>query len=65
MSSPVTERERAIVRALQNDLPLVPEPYAALAEEMQISEEELMAGIQTLMDTVSYTHLPLPTICSV
>ncbi|MFM9413419.1 Lrp/AsnC family transcriptional regulator [Peptococcus simiae] len=50
MSSPVTERERAIVRALQNDLPLVPEPYAALAEEMQISEEELMAGIQSLMD---------------
>ena len=44
MSKPLTDRERAIVRALQNDLPLVPEPYAALAAEMDISEAELMAG---------------------
>lgn len=50
MSKPLTDQERAIVRALQNDLPLVPEPYAALAAEMEISEAELMAGIHSLMD---------------
>ena len=44
----LSEREKAIVRALQNDLPLVKEPYKAVAESMGISEEELFAGIHTL-----------------
>ncbi len=51
MANPkLTESDKAIVRALQQDLPLVPEPYKALAEELSMSETELMAGIQRLMD---------------
>lgn len=46
----LTETDKAIVRALQHDLPLVPEPYAALAEELGMSEDELIAGIHRLMD---------------
>lgn len=51
MANPkLTEQDKAIVRALQQDLPLVPEPYAHLAENLGMSEGELMAGIQRLMD---------------
>lgn len=50
MPNPVTDLEKAIVRALQQDLPLVPEPYKAVADSIGISEDELMAGIQGLMD---------------
>lgn len=50
MSTPLTEQDKAIVRALQNDLPLVKEPYKALAEQLGITEEDLMKGIQSLMD---------------
>ena len=38
MSKPLTDRERAIVRALQNDLPLVPEPYAAGGDPLLSSQ---------------------------
>lgn len=50
MPNPVTELEKSIVRALQQDLPLVSEPYKAVAESIGISEEELIDGIQGLMD---------------
>ena len=50
MQQPVTETEKAIVRALQQDLPLVPEPYRVVAESLGMTEEELIAGIQGLMD---------------
>lgn len=50
MSQVVTETEKAIVRALQQDLPLVPEPYRVIAESLGMTEEELMNGIQGLMD---------------
>ena len=46
----LSEQEIRIVRALQKDLPLVPEPYKVLAEELGISEEALLEGITTLMD---------------
>lgn len=50
MANPVTEQEKAIIRALQNDLPLVSEPYKAVAESLGITEEALLQGIQGLMD---------------
>jgi len=46
----LSEREQAIVRALQNDLPLVKEPYKEVAASIGLSEEELLAGIQTLQE---------------
>lgn len=40
--------EKAIVRRLQEDLPLVPQPYKAIAEELGISEGELLNKIKDL-----------------
>jgi DNA-binding Lrp family transcriptional regulator len=40
--------EKAIVRKLQEDLPLVPRPYEVIAEELGITEEELLNKIQDL-----------------
>lgn len=50
MPSPLTERERAIVRALQQELPLESEPYRVLAERLGIGEEELLADIRALQE---------------
>ena len=50
MPSPVTEKEKAIVRALQQDLPLVPEPYKAVADSIGMTEAELMEGIYSLKE---------------
>lgn len=51
MANPkLTERDKTIVRALQHDLPLVPEPYKALADELGMTEAELLDGIRRLMD---------------
>lgn len=46
----ITEQDKAIVRALQNDLPLVSAPYQALAEELGMTEEALLKRIQSLID---------------
>lgn len=43
-----TQEEIAIIRALQVDLPLVPEPYRQLAEQLAISEERLLEVISDL-----------------
>ena len=37
--------EKAIVHKLQEDLPLVPRPYKLIADELGISEEELLVKI--------------------
>lgn len=47
---PLTVEDKAIVRALQRDLPLVSEPYKQLARELNMTEENLMAGIKRLMN---------------
>jgi DNA-binding Lrp family transcriptional regulator len=36
----------SIIRKIQEDLPLVPEPYRIIAEELQITESELISKIQ-------------------
>ena len=38
--------DKSIIRKIQEDLPLVPEPYKAIAEELQITEGELMDKIR-------------------
>ena len=50
MSVVLSEQEKAIVRALQQDLPLVPEPYRAVADDLGISEEALLEGIRGLQE---------------
>lgn len=39
----LTELDRRIVRALQDDIPLVQEPYLVIARSLGISQEELLA----------------------
>lgn len=41
--------ERRIINALQGDFPLVDEPYAAIADELGIGEEELLACLRHLL----------------
>lgn len=50
MSAPLSEQEKAIVRALQQELPLVPEPYRVIAADLGISEAALLAGIRGLQE---------------
>lgn len=42
--------EQAIIRKLQEDLPLVLEPYRHIAEELGIGEEELLNKIKELKE---------------
>ncbi len=42
--------EKAIIRRLSEDLPLSPEPYKIIAEELKISEKVLLRKIQELYD---------------
>ena len=43
--------DRALIVATQAGLPLVPEPYAVLAEELGLSDTEVMARMQRMLDT--------------
>ena len=42
----LTEIEKKIITSLQNDLPLCSQPFKAIAEQVGISEDELLAGIR-------------------
>ena len=44
-----SEREKEIVRVLQEGVPLVSRPYQALAGQLEMSEEELLATIEDLL----------------
>jgi len=41
--------ELDLVRATQAGLPLVPEPYAAIAAQLGITEDEVMRGLQGML----------------
>ena len=43
------ELDRALIVATQAGLPLVARPYAAIAEQLAISEDEVMARLQGLL----------------
>ena len=44
------ELDRALIVATQAGLPLVARPYAALAGQLAVSEEEVMSRLQGLLD---------------
>lgn len=44
----ISELDKAVVRALQGDFPLVEEPYKALAEQVGISEEDFLERVEKL-----------------
>ena len=46
----LSQRDKEIVKALQEDFPLCEEPYKILAERVGISEEELLQRMKELVD---------------
>ncbi|WP_037311399.1 Lrp/AsnC family transcriptional regulator [Ruegeria halocynthiae] len=44
------ETDRAILNRMQDDLPLTPHPFAAIAEELGISENALLTRLARLKD---------------
>ncbi|HEV3123532.1 MAG TPA: AsnC family transcriptional regulator [Candidatus Dormibacteraeota bacterium] len=48
LQSPLSERDIAVIRAVQDDLPLVPHPFSECARSQDLSEEELFAGMADL-----------------
>src|SRR5581483_12005315 len=44
MRSPISDRDVAVIRAVQDDLPLVPHPFAECAKAAGMSEEALFEG---------------------
>ncbi len=43
--------DRVLINRLQRGLPIVPQPYAAVAAELGLTETDLLARIQRLLDT--------------
>lgn len=46
----LTEKEKAVVRALQGDFPLVADPYAQLAESVGLTKEDFLATVKSMQD---------------
>ena len=46
----LSKLDKSIIRKLQEDLPLVKEPYRKLADELGISEEKLMERLEDFKD---------------
>jgi siroheme decarboxylase len=47
---PYDEFDTAVIRATQGDMPVVPEPYAPAAEQLQISQEKLLAHLEGMQE---------------
>ncbi len=50
MKAPITEKEKEIIRALQKDFPIVPEPYKELANALNMTEEDLLDTVRSLSE---------------
>lgn len=48
MQTPITERDIAVIRAVQDDMPLVPHPFEECAASQGMTEDELFAGMEDL-----------------
>jgi siroheme decarboxylase len=46
---PYDDRDIAIIRALQGDLPVVPEPYAPAARELGMGQDALLAHLEAMV----------------
>jgi len=44
------ELDIAVIKALQGDLPVVPEPYAPSADELGLSQEQLLAHLESMQE---------------
>lgn len=48
--TPLDDTDRRLLNRLQDDLPLVAHPYAAVAEELGIGEDELLARLARMKE---------------
>jgi siroheme decarboxylase len=46
----LSELDLAVIRALQGDMPIVPEPYQAAADELGISQERLLDQLESMTE---------------
>ena len=49
--TPLDDIDRALVNALQDDLPLDHRPFAPLADKLGLSEDALLTRVNTLRET--------------
>jgi DNA-binding Lrp family transcriptional regulator len=49
-AQPYDEFDRAVIRALQGDMPVIPEPYAPAAAELGIGQDELLAHLDGMQE---------------
>jgi siroheme decarboxylase len=49
-AQPYDEFDRDVIRALQGDLPVIPEPYAPAAEALGIPQEQLLAHLEAMVE---------------
>jgi len=47
---PYDEFDRAVIRATQGDMPVIPEPYAPAAAKLQIAQQELLAHLNRMQE---------------
>jgi siroheme decarboxylase len=47
---PYDELDMAVIRALQGDMPVVPEPYAPAAAEVGLTQEQFLGHLQAMQD---------------
>jgi DNA-binding Lrp family transcriptional regulator len=47
---PYDERDIAVIKALQGDMPIVSEPYASAAEQLGMAQEELLAHLEQMQE---------------
>src|ERR1700722_19676860 len=47
---PYDDFDRAVIRALQGDMPVIPEPYAPAAAQLGIGQEELLGHLRGMQD---------------
>lgn len=50
------DTDRAIINSLQDGFPICDSPYAQVADSLNISETELLARLQTLLDNGTLTR---------
>ncbi|HEY6379595.1 MAG TPA: AsnC family transcriptional regulator [Candidatus Dormibacteraeota bacterium] len=48
LRTPITERDIRVIRAVQDDLPLVPHPFEVCARAQGLTEAELFSGLEDL-----------------
>ena len=56
-AQPLTQFDRALINSMQGDFPLESSPFDALAEVLNCTPEDVMVGVQSLLDRGIVTRL--------